>query len=155
MKHFILYFGGFIAVLAIGFLIHFAIVCDRQQAIIAVINQAHAANVDARRIINFRNGRSVTNFVVKIYVSEVQKIPTAQCPENFRLAWLNYIQTLERQHVPFSGLGAVTEFEISAFRGSSSGTKDALARLDKLNVNDAWMNVETAALDNGVQLVRE
>lgn len=136
-------------------LIHTATQVYQQQGIIAVLNQAHQVGINASHTRTLSNGRSRTSFSMNEYLAGIEKISTAQCPEKFRLAWLNYIQTLQRGNAPFSGLGAVTEFEVSTLGKSSSGTKDALARLDRLNGNEAWMHVETAALDYGVQLVRK
>jgi hypothetical protein len=126
----------------------------QQQRIVTVLNQANKARINATHIRILGNARSKANFSLKEYLAGIETISTAQCPENFRLAWLNYIQTLQREGAPLSGLGAVTEFEISTLKASPNGTKDALARLDKINGKEAWMNVETTALEYGVQLVR-
>jgi hypothetical protein len=147
---------GVLCAVSIAFVVvRVTVRAQQQQAIVAVLNQACAANLNATHVRTMRNGRSITNFSVKDYLAGIETISTAQCPEDFRLAWLNYIQTLQRDRAPFSGLGAITEFEVSTLKTSPSGEKDALARLDKLNGNEAWMHVETKALDYGVQLVRK
>jgi hypothetical protein len=70
----------------------------------------------------------------------------------FQLAWLNYIQTLQMADRPFSGFGSLIEFEVSTVKADSSGAKDALARLDKLDPQRAWMQVQMVALKYGVQI---
>jgi type II secretory pathway pseudopilin PulG len=145
-----------IIIISVAVVVVFSVMRNyEQQSIITVINQNRQAAINALRITRFNSGRSITNFQSKVYLANVEKISTAQCPNKFRLAWLNYIQTLQRENAPFAGLGSLTEFEVSALGRSGNGTKDALDRLDKLNENEAWMRVETAALNYGVQLIRQ
>jgi hypothetical protein len=91
-------------------------------------------------------------FQLSEFAKELDHISTAGCPEPFRLAWLDFVQTVERDSSPFSGLGSLGEYTVSVFRGSSSGMKDALARLDRLDAPEAERRLEIVALNYGVQL---
>ncbi len=127
----------------------------QSQAIVAVFTQANSAHSEARVMLNGRPAllHRQPVFSDKKYLLALEGISTSDCPEPFRLAWLNYLQTAERSDTPFSGLGAVGEYALSVVKPSSVGAKDALARLDKINTPEAWMRVETVALEYGVQLL--
>jgi len=127
----------------------------QQKAIMAVINQSNAACVQTRTL---PNGDTITRrsgqrgFLMPEYIKAVERIPTVDCPQQFQVAWMNYVQTLQRGDQPFAGLGAVVEYEISVIHPSADASKDALARLDRLNASEAWRRVVMVALHCGVQI---
>jgi len=145
----------FLVIVGLGLKIWVDVRRDQQRAIVAVFTQAQQALTQTRRM---PNGRIITvharekMFSLREYTSSLERISTAKCPESFRFAWLNYTQTLQRAEAPFSGLGSVVEFGVSVVKPSGAGTKDALARLDKLDAPEAWRRLETVALHYGVRV---
>ncbi len=127
----------------------------QQLAIMSVFTQAQAALIQIR---TFNNGRTLIVhannklFSVKEYVTALDRIPTTQCPQAFQTAWLNYVQTCERQQEPFNLLAAGVEGVVGVYKLSPSVTQDALARLDRLNAPEAWRRVIMVALEHGVQI---
>ncbi|HTB79837.1 MAG TPA: hypothetical protein VK717_03010 [Opitutaceae bacterium] len=127
----------------------------RQLAIIAVLDQASKAKIQTKKL---KDGRTLIihpnnpQFSLKVYTQQLSQIPTVQCPEPFQLAWLNYVQTWERSEAPFAGVGSAIEFTVSTVKPNGDAAKDALARLDKMNPNEAWMRVQVVALRYGVQI---
>lgn len=127
----------------------------RQQAIIAVLDQAHNA---ATQRVTLRNGRVIIAragmpyYPFAAYVNRINRIPTVDCPEPFQEAWLGYVQTLQRLSSRLAGLGPMIEFTVSTIRPNADGTRDALARLDKMNPREAFMRVQLVALRYGVQI---
>jgi hypothetical protein len=148
---------GFLAVviLGLGFVVWAKVHVHQQQAIIAVLNEANAANTQK---IEYSNGQTrivhpnSPLFSVPVYTKRLRQISTLQCPEPFQMAWLNFIQTLERLERPFAGLGSLIEFTVSTVHPDGSGTSDALARLDKLDLSEARMRIQRVALRYGVQI---
>ncbi len=141
--------GMILLVGGVGLKVWADIIVKRQQAIMSVLEQRNQAVVRAKTM---PNGRKGNGFSPAVYTRGVARISTVDCPEPFSQVWLDYVQTLQRNNAPFAGLGAVTEFGVSAVKPNSDGTKDALARLDKLNTPEAWMRVQRVALRYGVQV---
>jgi hypothetical protein len=149
-------------VIAIGFGVWTNIRHQQQQAIVAVLSQFETVRTEYRNSLTttktFPNGRTVTvparNMLQlsKNYIAKVNRIATGDCPQAFQFAWLDFVQTLQRSEEPFSGLGAVGEYVVSVAQPSSAGAKDALARLDKLNIPEAWRRVQVVAIQYGVQM---
>jgi hypothetical protein len=127
----------------------------QQVAILAVFNQANAATTQTRV---YPNGRKIIVhsgeklFSRADFVKALDRISTIQCPQEFSMAWLNFVQTLQRGEEPFAGLGALGEYGVSVVQPSGAGTKDALARLDRLNASEAYRRVVMVALKYGVQI---
>jgi hypothetical protein len=155
MKKLLWGLGVLFAATLIVFVIWIQIRAHRENAIIAVINQASAAMTQKREL---PNGNTIVihantpGFSLRVYTNQLRQISTVQCPEPFQLAWLNFVQTTERAERPFAGLGSTIEFTVSAITPDGSGTTDALARLDKLDPQQAWMRVQIVALRYGVQI---
>ncbi len=161
MKKFVLVLVILFVVGALGFKVWTDVRAAQQAAIIAVLTQFRETQEQFRSEFNQRrtlaNGHIVAvpprNPILlrKRYISDLRQISTAKCPETFRLAWLSYIQTLERSDDPLYALAALTEGTVSVVRLSPEGTKDALARLDRLNAPEALRRLEMIALGFGVQ----
>jgi Ni/Co efflux regulator RcnB len=127
----------------------------QSQAISAVFQRKRDAQSQARMLLNGRqfmlDGEPAIS--EKKYLLALDKISTADCPESFRIAWLNYIQALKRQRSPGDVAIVLMEVGISLKTPLAKDGlgKDAVGKLDKLNSTEAWMQVETAALEYGVQ----
>jgi len=86
------------------------------------------------------------------FAKALNRINITQCPVEFNIAWMNFVQTVQRNQEPFAGLGAMGEYGVSVAKTSAEGTRDALARLDRLNAPEAYRHVVMVALKYGVQI---
>jgi type II secretory pathway pseudopilin PulG len=155
---------GVLAALAVialvfGFVVYAPNQRTQQQAIISVFRQCAKAVESAMHVKELGRGErqhSVTNFSTREYIAGIRKIPTANCPAKFRLAWLNYVQTYQRAFedgtLDFAArdLAFKTEFLLAVKSTSGAVAKDALGRMDKNNVAEAERRVEMVALEYGV-----
>jgi hypothetical protein len=129
---------------------------NQQQAILAVLNRVNRASVQVRRL---KNGNEVTVrpnsplFSKQQFITTIERIPTGRCPQEFQMVWLDFTQTLDRSQEPLAGLDAGGEYVASFIPHAGGNSKDALNRLEKLNVPEAWRRVERVALKYGVQLM--
>ncbi len=155
MKRLLISLAVLLLVAAIGLKAYADIRHNQQMAILSVFNQANAACTQTR---TYPNGRKIIvhagdrMFSVRAYTTVIDRIATVQCPNQFSVAWLQYVQALERNQEPFSGLGAVGEYAVSVVKPSGAVTQDALARLDRINAPEAWRHVVMVALQYGVQI---
>src|SRR5580658_2887583 len=101
----------FLLLLAAGSLYCLKVYSDirhkQQVAILAVFDQANAAATQTRvypngRKIVVRSGDKLFSRVN--FVRALDRIQTVQCPQEFSMAWLAFVQTLQRGEEPFAGL---------------------------------------------------
>ncbi len=83
------------------------------------------------------------------YLRALKTIDTAGCPQTFRLAWLDYVQTWERK----LGNKGVTENlleSLPALNGVFLGLNDVAKRVAASDTDEAWRHCERVALECGV-----
>lgn len=163
MKRSFSFLAVIVVVATCGFFIWSGLEHARQRAIAGVLSEYKTVNAQYRSEFSqtrtLPNGRTIHELPRNLaqlrreYVAALGRIPTDGCPDVFRLAWLNYVQTQERAENPLYALAATTEGAVSIVKPSPAVLRDALARLDRLNAPEAWRQVEVAALNYGVQFV--
>jgi hypothetical protein len=88
------------------------------------------------------------------YVKLLQKITTEDCPQDFRLAWLEYVQTWERNASPANGLRKLAELGIGLTTGHLAIAADALRPSPGTDTDEAFRKVQKAALEYGITAVK-
>jgi hypothetical protein len=106
----------------------------------ARLNSAHIV-IDDGRIVSaqLHNGR---------YVKLIEQIDTTGCPQEFRLAWLNYVQTWERKSNPRDTAENVLE-SLPAFHGDVNALTDVAKRIEADDTLISWQKCERIALEFG------
>jgi hypothetical protein len=121
--------------------------------IVKVIVQQRSAFTNCARFIQTKDGNRWVQFSDKDYISGLHRIPVVRCPQKFRLAWSDYVQTWERK-MEQGMLGKavdVAELALAAKSGSGKVADDALERMKKLDNAEAWRQVERLALEYDIQ----
>jgi hypothetical protein len=95
-------------------------------------------------------------FNVRQYINELTQIDTAFCPKKFELAWLDYVQALERASDKRMILGEVIVGMIGVATKSHSLEPMLAKPLEARDeVERAWQNVERVALEYDVRIIHQ
>lgn len=123
---------------------------DRQavQATMDAMLSAHERSMS-------KNGKKASGFIERTqYIEGLHQISTDGCPQNFRLAFLDYVQTWERASKPGAGLGSTGEFAIGAVSKSGNAMQDASKKLAAIDTDEARRRLDMVALEYGVEIHR-
>ena len=96
------------------------------------------------------NGR-LTSFQLHpaVYIKLLQSVNTSTCPEDFRLAWLDYIQVWQRKiDVRIMAVNVVDG--ISIFQGNLGAMGDLAKRSEANDTLIPWQKCERVAMQYGV-----
>jgi hypothetical protein len=96
------------------------------------------------------NGR-LTSFQLHpaVYIKLLQSVDTSTCPEDFRLAWLDYIQVWQRK-IDVKILAVNVADGISLFHGNLGAIGDIARRNEASDTLMPWQKCERVALQYGV-----
>ena len=106
--------------------------------------------VDRANVVTKRGRNYWTNFVSAKYVEGLHGVHTAGCPEEFRLTFLAYVQTVERRSESARKLTGAVETGLGAAKGNADAVEDGLKRQDSVDTAEAWRKVKMSALEYGV-----
>jgi len=122
---------------------------DAAQSISNVLLERLSARFDSMYIV-INDGRLKSAiFHPARYVKLLKQIDTAGCPQDFRLAWLNYVQTWERRNSPQTASENLLNL-IPAATGNLSGLNDIAKRSEANDTLIPWQKCEQVALEYGV-----
>lgn len=91
----------------------------------------------------------------KDYVSKLKMIKAVDCPKDFRMAWLDYVQAWERRaeaglHGKLAAEGETVAGAAADLHGATKSGADlidkAQTKLDGMNTAEAWRQVEKVAM---------
>ena len=122
---------------------------DQGKAITTILSERLTARLNSMRMV-IDNGRIVSAHLhTRLYLMRLQSIDTAGCPQEFRLAWLDYIQTWERK---LSGRRAAEDVleALPALSGDFRDLGDIGKRMAASDTSEAWRHCERVALEFGV-----
>lgn len=119
---------------------------EHRAAITSIFQQRLEARKKSLHIFRDLFNNPHTNFVGQTYLRELHKIDTAPCPKEFRLAWLDYVQSWERFSTS-DDLGARVEYAVGAAGRSGEAVTDSMKRLDGFNTTEAFRKVVRVALE--------
>jgi hypothetical protein len=87
------------------------------------------------------------------YLKALKKINTSDCPENFRLAWSDYLAAWERK-LNHEKATPDTVDAISMWKGNFADLPATVRCLEPYDTNDAWQNCERIAQAYGVDAAK-
>ena len=121
---------------------------DNGQSISNVLVERLTARLNSAHIV-IDDGRIVSAQLHNMrYVKLLKQIDTAGCPQEFRLAWLDYVQTWKRKSNPRDT--AENELEgLPAFHGDVNTLTDIAKRMEPNNTLISWQKCERVALEFG------
>jgi hypothetical protein len=126
---------------------------EQSQAIANVLSERHHARLNCMRIL-IDNGRVVSAHLhFREYLLALRRIGTEGCPQKFRLAWLDYVQSWERR---LSGRRAAENLleSVPALEGDFHGLNDIARRMDASDTDESWRHCERVALEFGVDATK-
>ena len=83
------------------------------------------------------------------YMKFLEKIDTTGCPQDFRMAWLAYVQTWERKYDAHRAQENLLD-TIPLLTGNTRGLTDIAKRMESSDTDEAWRGCETAAMESGI-----
>ena len=126
---------------------------DAAKAISKVLVERLQARLMSAHIV-IDNGR-LTSFQLHpaVYVKLLQSVDTSSCPEDFRLAWLDYIQVWQRK-MDVKIMAVNLADGISLFQGNLGAISDIAKRNEANDTLISWQKCERVALQYGVDSSR-
>lgn len=124
-----------------------ATVASNKVAIVDVLRLGMAAEARATHPAGKR-GNAILHKVE--FVNGLHEIPTTNCPQPFRVVWLDYVQTWERASKGGAGLGSTVEFGAGAVHANATAMADASKKLSAIDTEEALRRVETVCLTYGI-----
>ncbi|HEV2328085.1 MAG TPA: hypothetical protein VGY56_04765 [Verrucomicrobiae bacterium] len=122
---------------------------DNGQSISNVLVERLAARLNSAHIV-IDDGRIVSAQLHNVrYVELLKQIDTAGCPQEFRLAWQDYLQTWERKSNPGGTAKNVLE-GLPEFHGDVNALTDIAKRMEADDTLISWQKCERVALEFGV-----
>ena len=122
---------------------------DQTQSISNVLLKRLSARLISARI-TIDDGKIVAVQLHPIrYMKLIQQIDTTGCPQDFRLAWLDYVQTWQRRTNPRVITENVLE-GLPALHGNFSGLNDIGKRMESDDTLIPWQKCVRVALQYGV-----
>jgi hypothetical protein len=122
-------------------------------AISAAIQDAGRAAAASFVIVPPREGRgahgTLTNLDRVAYLTRLKAVSTTDCPQDFRLAFLNYVQTLERANEQGTELPNILAIVQVVQHPAQALLAAAPPRPEKVDVSEAWRQVVTVATKYG------
>lgn len=121
---------------------------DNGQSISNVLVERLTARLNSAHIV-IDDGRIVSAQLHNVrYVKLLKQIDAAGCPQEFRLAWLDYVQTWERKSNPRGT--AENVLEGLPFHGDVNALTDIAKRMEADDTLKSWQKCERVALEFGV-----
>jgi len=127
--------------------------CNREPIPDPHIQAVFAARYSAQtNSIKWTTGRKqVPIFNGQHYARSLMKIDASQCPKDFQIAWLDYVQKWQRQANDPGAVGIITaliSIEYLNVKGAVWGLEKASEDTKKaqLATSDAWLTVEKQAI---------
>jgi hypothetical protein len=122
---------------------------DNGQSISNVLVARLTARLNSAHIV-IDDGRIVSAQLHNVrYVKLLKQIDTAGCPQEFRLAWLDYVRTWERKSNP-RGPAENVLGGLPAFHGDVNALTDIAKRMEADDTLISWQKCERVALEFGV-----
>jgi hypothetical protein len=122
---------------------------DNGQLISNVLVERLTARLNSAHIV-IDDGRIVSAQLHNVrYVKLLKQIDTAGCPQEFSLAWLDYLQTWEQKSNPGGAAKNVLE-GLPAFHGDVNALTDIAKRMEADDTLISWRKCERVALEFGV-----
>jgi len=122
---------------------------DNGQLISNVLVERLTARLNSAHIV-IDDGRIVSAQLHNVrYVKLLKQIDTAGCPQEFSLAWLDYLQTWEQKSNPGGKAENVLE-GLPAFHGDVNALTDIAKRMEADDTLISWQKCERVALEFGV-----
>jgi hypothetical protein len=123
-------------------------VMDNGQSISNVLVERLTARLNSAHIV-IDDGRIVSAQLHNVrYVKLLKQIDTAGCPQEFRLAWLDYVQTWERKSNPRGTAENVLE-GLPAFHGDVNALTNIAKRMEADDTLISWQKCERVASEFG------
>jgi hypothetical protein len=123
---------------------------DNGQSISNVLVERLTARLNSAHIV-IDDGRIISAQLHNVkYVELLKQIDTAGCPQEFRRAWLDYLQTWERKSNPHGTAENVLE-GLPAFHGDVNALTDIAKRMEADDTLMSWQKCERVALEFGVE----
>jgi hypothetical protein len=90
-------------------------------------------------------------FVPQMYVGELRKVDVSGCPEDFRLAWVDYVHTWERNaNADIIDAGKDVAALITAMK--TWNFERSLKRADQRDIEEALKTLERIAAAHGIAM---
>jgi hypothetical protein len=122
---------------------------DNGQSISNVLVERLTARLNSAHIV-IDDGRIVSAQLHNVrYVELLKQIDTAGCPQEFRLVWLDYLQTWAQKSNPGGTAENVLE-GLPAFHGDVNALTDIAKRMEADDTLISWQKCERVALEFGV-----
>lgn len=148
-----------------------------QKFMIAALQARQEKRLKCVIVVQTGSGRSMRRapkLLPAEYLKQLKEISTDGCPEEFRQAWLQYVQAWERNAAPndverrqdrltmaavkgklevHGGVGTTTGGGLGV-EADLSNLKDMAKRLESRDTNESFRHVETVALGYGVDALK-
>jgi hypothetical protein len=138
--------------------------CRSQELAIAAVFAEHRKACQNSYVVRSNGGGEHQKFSPRIFLRQLKAIKTDGCPEDFRFAWLGYIQTCDRFIAPspvqrqedtqikramLVNFHAVPGIGLDVDNRESG--MEMAKHLMKRNCQEVWHRCESVALRHGVQ----
>ena len=119
------------------------------QSITNVLKERLEARILCMRIL-IDDGKIISAQIHGVrYMKFLEKIDTSGCPQDFRMAWLAYVQTWERKFDAHRAQENLLD-TIPVLSGNTHGLTDIAKRMESSDTDEAWRGCETAAMESGI-----